>query len=161
MKNTIHIKVILPVKVVAADNTPSESNTSVKNESNITIVNFGIEDVRSANKNQVKSYEINLKDAAGAEIHQLNGKVQVMMKAPFKPAVGYTLKVYCVDGDKFVPCTSELKGDDVVNYVLFIGLVLISMAGLAVIAKKIELNKSYICFENYYYPAKIMLRGFL
>ena len=63
------------------------------------------------NLKKVELFEIDLKNSAGAEIHQLNGKVQVKMAAPFKPSKNNTIKVYRVDGDNLVACTSVLSGD--------------------------------------------------
>lgn len=56
-------------------------------------------------------YEMNLKDANGAEIHQLNGYVQVVMPIPEGLSVSnkQTLCVYRVDGDKMIACETTVK----------------------------------------------------
>lgn len=56
-------------------------------------------------------YEMNLKDANGTEIHQLNGYVQVVMPIPTGLSVSdkQTLCVYRVDGDKMIACETTVK----------------------------------------------------
>lgn len=56
-------------------------------------------------------YEMNLKDVNGAEIHQLNGYVQVVMPIPTGLSVSdkQTLCVYRVDGDKMIACETTVK----------------------------------------------------
>lgn len=56
-------------------------------------------------------YEMNLKDANGAEIHQLNGYVQVVMPIPEGLSVSdkQTLCVYRVDGDQMIACETTVK----------------------------------------------------
>lgn len=55
------------------------------------------------------AYELTLKDAQGAEIHELNGKVYVEMNLMFDLAANDTVKVFRVDDDKLVECASTIK----------------------------------------------------
>ncbi len=56
-------------------------------------------------------YEMNLNDANGAEIHQLDGYVQVVMPIPEGLSVSdkQTLCVYRVDGDQMIACETTVK----------------------------------------------------
>ncbi len=56
----------------------------------------------------VAVFELNLVDGNNIELHQLDGKVKVTMDVPFTLKTGSTLKVYRVDGDKLVECTTTV-----------------------------------------------------
>ncbi|WP_455719113.1 glycosyl hydrolase 53 family protein [Agathobacter sp.] len=55
----------------------------------------------------VAIYELNLTDGT-TQIHQLADKVQVTMDMPFTLADNEAVKVFRVDGEKLVPCTSSV-----------------------------------------------------
>jgi uncharacterized Zn ribbon protein len=52
-------------------------------------------------------YELNLTDGT-TQLHQLADKVQVTMDMPFALADNETIKVFRVDSDKFIACTSRV-----------------------------------------------------
>lgn len=58
-------------------------------------------------------YELDLTDANGTEIHQLNGKVSVTMDIPFTMAENSTLKVYRVDNGTLVNCPATVSNGKV------------------------------------------------
>lgn len=60
--------------------------------------------------NNAVYYEFNLKDSGGNELHQLGGKIQVTVDAPFQVRTGYKTKVFRVDGDNLVECESRISG---------------------------------------------------
>ena len=52
-------------------------------------------------------YELNLTDGT-TQLHQLADKVQVTMDMPFALADNETIKVFRVDSDKLIACTSRV-----------------------------------------------------
>ncbi len=54
-------------------------------------------------------FDLNLMDGNNVELHQLKGKVQVTMDAPIQVAAGNTIKVYRVNGDELVECSSSVS----------------------------------------------------
>ena len=86
--------------------------TSQKLESGATFVAaMEVVDSKVTTKKQVAVFELNLSKSDDTEIHQLDGKVEITINAPFTPSAGYVIKVYRVDGDNLVECKSELNGD--------------------------------------------------
>ncbi|MBQ3544153.1 MAG: type I pullulanase [Lachnospiraceae bacterium] len=74
-----------------------------------------VEDIKNIVKknniafDDIAIFELILKDAAGVEIHQLNGKVQVVMNVPFELKANETIKVFRADGDKMIECKSSIS----------------------------------------------------
>ena len=82
-----------------------ESNkvTDEKEVSKVTdIVNKKIVGVKA-----LALYELNLTDGT-TQIHQLEDKVQVTMDMPFTLASDEAIKVFRVDGDKLIACSSSI-----------------------------------------------------
>ena len=78
----------------------------VTDEKEVTKVTDVVKD-KIAGVKDVAVYELSLTDGT-TQIHQLADKVQVTMDMPFTLADNEAIKVFRVDGDKLVACTSSI-----------------------------------------------------
>ena len=78
----------------------------VTDENEVTKVTDVVKD-KIAGVKDVAVYELSLTDGT-TQIHQLADKVQVTMDMPFTLADNEAIKVFRVDGDKLVACTSSI-----------------------------------------------------
>lgn len=96
---------ILPENVVFSSSKISDASKIAQVRSLVTSKISGVTDV--------VLYELNLTDKT-AELHQLDGTVQITMDLPFSLGNNETVKVYRVDNNNLVECTASVKDQKLV-----------------------------------------------